>query len=186
VDEQEVPLNQHIMLDLETLSSACNARILSIGAVRFFPEPEDGRRAVYAAVVSLDDTTAPGHIDPRTIRWWMDQQEAARKETFFHPSAGTLWDALRGFTEFCREVDAEVHVWGNGSAFDNVVLRSSYEAMGLEPPWKHKGDMCYRTLKKLRPDIPAEKPPIEHVALADALYQATHLKKLIQALGVPL
>ena len=73
-------------------------------------------------------------------------------------------------------------MWGNGATFDNVILRSSYKAIGQEAPWKFYDDRCYRTLKSLA-NIPMvqidEATP--HFALDDARVQAQHVTEQVLA-----
>ncbi|NJN05272.1 MAG: 3'-5' exoribonuclease [Rhodobacteraceae bacterium] len=56
----------HIMIDLETLSTQPDARLLSIGAVS------------YTDSTILDDVYLPvqdvgGHVCPDTVAWWLTQ-----------------------------------------------------------------------------------------------------------------
>jgi hypothetical protein len=66
-------------------------------------------------------------------------------------------------------------MWGNGAAFDNVVLRNAFERAHLTPPWNFRQDMCYRTIKTLFPDVEMPERVGKHNALEDAKWQAQHL-----------
>jgi hypothetical protein len=176
-----------IMLDLETFSSKNNAMIVSIGAVTFDSvNPQVGfkRRLFYRVI---HPKTSVGHIDPETVIWWLGQSEAARMALThdFGEGFGTqrfsLQQALDDFTAFCQSFDKPA-IWGNGSDFDNVVLRNSYEHMGMKAPWSFRDNRCYRTLKALRPDIELERMGDAHNALSDAFSQAVHVEKIIAAL----
>lgn len=172
----------HVMLDLETLSTRPNAAIIAIGAVAFDPAEERVLTHFHAGI-SPRSAASYGAMDIDTICWWMQQSDAA----------GDEWNGARTSIEalcsFRRWLEATEHtfgllqgVWGNGAAFDNVVLAHAFEAPFGGAPWSHKQDRCYRTLRALFPHI--EEPPFEgerHTALADAMHQAKHCMRLLAA-----
>ena len=78
-------MSDQVMIDIETLSSASNAAIVSIGACMFdmtkgadYADPED------SFLVGIDPeyypTICPGEFDisARTCKWWSQQSDAAR------------------------------------------------------------------------------------------------------------
>lgn len=173
-----------IMLDLETFSSKNNAMIVSIGAVTF--DPYKGGDALLAGrdlfYRVINPKTAIGHIDADTVVWWLGQPDGARAAlTQEMASRVSLQQALDDFAAFCDSFETPV-IWGNGSDFDNVVLRNSYEHMGMKAPWSFRNNRCYRTLKALRPDIEFIRTGEAHNALADAFSQAMHAEKILAAL----
>lgn len=172
---------QHIMLDLETMSSSSRAAIISIGAVTFgHPDKDHPKETFYQAIDPVDSQRF-GHIDAGTFVWWMNQSDDARL-VFTEECCGFL-DALKKFSEFCAQFD-NVCIWGNGADFDNVVLRNAYCGVGYDAPWSFKNNRCYRTLKGLRPDIEFKRCGVAHNALADAISQAFHAEKILSAIGV--
>ena len=74
-------MNKHVMVDIETLGTACDAPILSIGAVAFDIESGEISSKFYRAV---DPSSAleRGRADGGTLRWWMGQSDSARKAAF--------------------------------------------------------------------------------------------------------
>jgi hypothetical protein len=168
-----------IMLDLETLSSAPNAAIIAIGATTFNTTEH---RSFYCVVDAKNSQALGGHVSADTALWWMRQSDEARDAVSKAPTM-FLADALQRFLEFC-EPCGDVRVWGNGADFDNVVLRQAYERLGMLAPWSHRGNRCYRTLKNLRPDIAFEPFGVAHNALDDAIAQAMHAERILQALGI--
>ena len=168
----------HIMLDLETMGNSSNAAITAIGAVKF--TVEDGIIDSLYHKVDLESSVALGGIiDPSTVLWWLKQSDAARKE--MQAPGVFLTTALGSFHSWVG-ADADVRVWGNGAAFDNVILVNAYKDAGwVEAPWKHWNDRCYRTLKALYPDVPKIAPTVAHHALADAEAQARHLIEIAEA-----
>ena len=187
---------KHIMLDLETMGNDHNAAVVAIGACEFDPHGDgisDGEPplAQFYMRVSLESAMQAGMtISASTILWWMQQSDAARKETF-EGKVESLEYAINQFAGYVQEVSRhqsrEVAVWGNGATFDNVIIRSAFTAVGITPPWSFRNDKCYRTIKNL---IPADKlPPWErtgtaHNALSDAITQALYLQKCYKVLGL--
>jgi hypothetical protein len=172
----------HIMLDLETLSSAPNAVIVAIGACTF--EPDKARRTeerqhFYEVIVP---STSKGEISAKTVQWWAQQPDEVRR-VLWQAAASSEFTTLTSFEWFCRDVSAPI-VWGNGASFDNVVLRSAYERNSMDAPWTFRNERCYRTLKNLRPDIPFVSKGVKHNALDDAISQAEHAEAIFDALGV--
>lgn len=157
-----------IMLDLETMGNGPNAAIVAIGACYF---DANGIGDTFYQVVSLESSVQCGGImDAPTVLWWMGQSDAARRQ-FENPGVPIV-ESLLSFASWC---DPDAEVWGNGAAFDNVILASAYRRTNLPIPWKFWNDRCYRTVKS-RSSVPM--PPRKgtaHNALDDAINQAYHL-----------
>ena len=62
---------KHIMVDIETLSTAVNAAVLSIGAVEFDPMSGKIEREFYHELDLSEQ--ANRHIDVNTMQWWVKQ-----------------------------------------------------------------------------------------------------------------
>ena len=164
------------MLDLETLGTGYDAMIVAIGAVTF---GKDGLGSEFYCVV--DPEKAGGNISPSTVKWWMQQNEDARsifkKTTKALPEA----EALIQFQAFCGSVAVkkELKVWGNGSDFDNVIIKSAFERQDLEVPWMYYNNRCFRTFKAMYPKTEYSVKGTKHNALDDAKSQAEHMVKLL-------
>jgi len=177
----------NIMLDLETMGKGPNAAIIAIGAVEFdLAEQQIGKK--YYSTINLESSAEHGGImDASTVLWWMDQSDLARK---VFSNGLSLPDALTQFSQWAanRTEPGNLCVWGNGAAFDNVILASAYERMHLTPPWLYWNDRCYRTLKAMAPDIKIIRSGTHHNAVDDAVNQAKHLLKIInqanQSIGI--
>lgn len=166
-----------IMLDLETMSTKPNAAIIAIGAVAF---NESGIVDKFYIQVRLSSCKELGlDIDPNTIIWWMKQGDEARSKFFDNGSALDLISALDSFSEFYLKHGGAI--WGNGATFDNVILRSAYEAVGQDAPWPFWVDSCYRTLKNMNPFIELKRVGTHHNALDDAETQAIHLIEILKS-----
>lgn len=164
-----------IMLDLESLGNKPGSVIVAIGAVKF---DETGILDSFYERVDAQSCVAAGlKMDVSTVLWWMQQEEVARLE-ITKPGVH-LNVALSLFSKWYGD-NASVEVWGNGATFDNVLLNDAYNAVQLERPWSYRADRCYRTVKALRPDIPAPKVGTLHNALDDAKLQALHLIEILK------
>lgn len=175
---------KHIMLDLETLGTGPDAAILSIGAVKFCPDTGELGPRFYMAIDPVYCQNAGLTIDANTVKWWMKQSEEARKQVFDSPMM--LSEALSGFSMFCgitQQGGKNNIVWGNSCAFDNVILRNAYKAVGMEAPWDFWNDRCYRTLKALYPQAPFVRQGTHHNALDDAISQAEHAIEIFKLIG---
>lgn len=181
----------HVMLDLETMSTRPNAAIVAIGACVFDPYSLARPTQTFDAAVSLESSTGAGlGIDPRTVVWWMGQSAAAKSATF-RPGAVDLRSAILHFQKWLLDCALSVnsgghalYVWGNGATFDNVVIRSAYHAIGMDPCWSFRNDRCYRTVSALVPDQGYERVGELHNAVDDAVTQAIYLQKVYKALGL--
>ena len=173
---------QHVMLDLETMGNGPNAAITAIGAVKFDPDKGEIVETFYFKVNLESSVKCGGVIDASTIIWWLGQNEEARAEMQKEGEHINL--SLDRFRMWLGD-NGQTRIWGNGAAFDNVILASAYKNSGLTVPWKFIGDRCYRTVKTMfKQTLKAEQPTIKHHALADAEAQAKHLMLIAKTHGL--
>lgn len=167
---------KNVMLDLETLGNGSDAAITAIGAVMF---DHTGTGATFYQVVDAQSCVDIGmKMDVSTVMWWMKQSDAARKE--FEKPAVPILSALQDFAVWLGTLAGkDAQVWGNGATFDNVILGNAYRLAQLYRPWSYRGDMCYRTLKALHPEILHDWVGTAHNALDDATGQALHCSKIL-------
>lgn len=171
----------HFVVDLETLGNGPRAAIVAIG-IAFISR---GRIAdtFYTRVNAESAAASGGEIDASTVTWWLKQSAQARKEIDASQSAPYLTHALERVAEFmhlCLPNASLRNVWGNGSSFDNVILREAFKANDMVIPWSFWNDRDLRTITALYPE--AKQLPFEgtkHHALHDAVHEA---KVLISAL----
>lgn len=163
-----------LMLDLETMDTGPNAAIIAIGAVGFDLDEGKIGTKFYQVVDLASAVKGGGVIDPSTVLWWMQQSDEARRQ--FTRGGVPLEEAPTSFSEWIKHaLQPDVRVWGNGAAFDNVILRSAYERAGMTAPWSHWADRCYRTVKSQYPGVKIERVGTYHNAVDDAESQARHL-----------
>lgn len=166
---------QDIMLDLETMGSGPNAAIVAIGAIEMDLERHLLGERFYAVVDLASSIAAGGVMDPSTVLWWMRQSDDARQALL--EDGEPIETVLQLLADWLGESapPEEIRIWGNGAAFDNVILAEAYRRLDMEVPWKFWHDRCYRTLKAQHPGVPAPNTGTKHNAIDDAERQALHL-----------
>ncbi|WP_168386189.1 3'-5' exonuclease [Erwinia amylovora] len=180
----------NLMLDLETMGTKPDAPIVSIGAVFFDPQSSELGEEFYVAVNLTSAIEQGATPDGDTIMWWLKQSAEAR--------AAICTDDTKHIAEALSELSlfissnsdnpSYLKVWGNGTNFDNVILRSSYERAGQTCPWKFWNDSDVRTIVTLGRKIgfdPKRDMPFDgerHNALADAIHQAKYVSAIWQRL----
>lgn len=174
----------NIMLDLETMGTDPDAPIMSIGACYFDPLTcEIGD--TFHEQVRLSSNS--GALNASTVIWWMKQDDDARSKFFNNDKAPELVDVLKRFYVF---VKPRSKVWGNGAAFDNVILRNGFASRGMTQPWAFWDDMDVRTIVEVgkllgidpKRDMPFEG--VKHDALADAIHQAKYVSLIWQTINL--
>ena len=163
----------NVMIDIETLGTAANSVILSIGAVQF---GENGLGDEVYSTINIDSCLERGLVvEGRTILWWMGQADAARAA--LGQNELSLAAALQGLTNAFDWNNTLV--WCNGLNFDLPILDSAYRACGMAAPWAYYNGRDYRTIKC---ELPKETfkalevtPVVKHDALEDAKAQALTL-----------
>lgn len=164
-----------VMLDLETMSTASNACICSIGAVKF--TIDDGITEEFYITVDAKDCKKNGlDFSKDTLEWWSKQNPEALKALV--KNTQPLKEALTQYSKWYGS--KKLKQWGYGSAFDNVILRNAYKAVELGSPWGYRDEMCFRTLSVLFPEIPVPKREgTYHNALDDAKHQTKWMLKML-------
>ena len=166
-------MKSRIMIDLETLGQSPGCVIVALGAARF--TDTEITDSFYERIDSTNCEAAGLRIDSATVMWWLRQSDAARSE-IVRPGK-PLREVLDAFSNFVGG-DPDCEIWGNGAAFDNVILAAAYDSAHIPRPWHFTNDRCYRTVKNLYPDVVLKREGIEHRALDDAISQAWHLLEI--------
>ena len=134
---------EHVMLDLETLGTASDAVVLSVGAVKFDEQLISTDTFHFMASVQ-QQIDSERTVTSDTISWWMRQSEETRGQ--FNSSGriqlpvGTI---LTSFTEFFK---GSIYIWSHGSNFDTVILENMYTQWGRPEPWGFSNVRDTRTL----------------------------------------
>lgn len=171
----------NVVLDIETLDNRPTAAIIAIGAAGLNAEGAIVA-TFYTSVNAISCQQAGLTLGADTVLWWMQQSEEARGEftQAQQKLAPTIRDALQQFSTWCAEQGVAKHkllVWGNGSDFDNVVMKNAYDMVCMEAPWMFWNNRCFRTLKNMMKEY-VEEPVFDgekHQALYDAIHEAKWL-----------
>jgi 3' exoribonuclease, RNase T-like len=134
----------HIIIDLEALGPRPKALIADIGAWIF--HVDNGEKKVE---VSFPRGFCCPWIDPQTD-WqfdasvWDEEGEdiAPDPEKYPKPVQGL---SLRILSDWIAGFESVV-LYGNGAAFENMILRNAYMQYGIECPSPPAREACFRTL----------------------------------------
>lgn len=169
---------RHMMIDIETLSTASNAAIIQLGAVVFeTASMDDPRVAEFPEFqqwnVSVDSCLElGGRVDGSTLDWWLGQSDAARRSVTATPkvSIGIVLSAL----SVIYSRSGAQRVWSHGASFDVPILDHYYRAAGQRTPWNFWDIRDTRTLYEAAEGLGwvREKRDTAHTAMADAMAQA--------------
>lgn len=143
-----------VMLDIETLSSRKDAMVISIGLAAF-----DDTKVIQTAGWALDlGKLLPGHIDPKTVKWWAEQSAPAREYSF----TGKVdpLQAAMDITAFFKLYGGD-ELWANDPTFDCVILRNWWDEMNLRGPRVGSFPSHYREERSMR-TIKAEAGRMGH------------------------
>jgi hypothetical protein len=168
-----------VMLDLETISTFPNAKIVVIGAIKFSRNKHlksiKSMDCFYRRISLESMENLDLHQDLKTMNWWDEQSADVRYEALENPDRISLKQALEDFTKWIG--GNTKRIWGNGDDFDCVILESAYRVCGLEKPWHFWNTRDLRTLMDIgglkKKDLPTGN---EHNALYDCYRQIAGAK----------
>jgi exodeoxyribonuclease VIII len=180
------------MIDLETLGTKPNARILQIAAVAFEAQPR-GRihnDKAFSAYIKEDER---GTVDISTFKWWLGQSAEARgrmidglthkaqAERLALLELSTNWPKKLGI-ESWREFEG---IWSHGASFDVPLLASAYARNGQNPPWFYSAVRDTRTLFMLAGGAPQVDTTgmVAHDAVDDCVAQCMQVTKALSILA---
>jgi hypothetical protein len=173
--------NINVMVDIETLGTAPNAVIASIGACKFDLDDDANQKITdtfYCTISAQDCVDNYGLIvEDETLRWWSKQNKEAfkalRKDNLL------LKPALESFgTWFGPKT---LPIWSNGANFDQILLEWSFRAALVKVPWLPWSSRCFRTIKNLIGIKPPSREGTYHNALDDSVFQARHLLLMLKS-----
>lgn len=173
----------NVEIDLETLDTQPGAVILSIGAVIF--TQSGGISDEFYTVVNRASCDMLGMTtSARTLAWWEKQSPEARAVLSQANEGGEyITDALASLRKF---IPSDARVWSNGANFDLPLLDVAYHRIGESVPWKYYNARCHRTIIAMCPTETQLRSATvcAHNALEDAKWQAQHLIKVCDVLGI--
>jgi exodeoxyribonuclease VIII len=187
----------HVFLDLETLGLLHNAPVLVIAAYAVDARGNLIRSRQWR--VSVEDAQRHGTSDPATVQWWSEQSEAAKNAAFGAGPRLSLFDSLKGLSEFInvlgldlitgQRTGHDLYVWGNAPTFDCAILRHAFGQTGQEVPWEFWQERDCRTVAWVgkwmgydaKKALAFEGEP--HDALDDARHQARYTIDILNEIG---
>lgn len=176
----------HVMIDIETLSTQTNAVILSVGICIFDKSGEILGKGLRNINVE-GQKEAGRHVDENTLAWWNKQSDEAKKVLFADDKI-SMRDVYSWFSKCLIDFKVK-YVWGNGSDFDNVIM-NDFVCMcthGRDNKlWKFYNNRCYRTLKNIYKGVEFERVGEHHNALDDAITQTNHLTAICKKHNITL
>lgn len=165
-----------VMIDLETLGTAPDSAILSIGMARFDRKTGEIFETLY---LKIAEPELYGGASKSTLAWWAEQDPLVRAEAFSGDTQAK--DAAASVSRFLKESDC---VWGNGATFDISMLEWWVSQFSVRLPFKFWNVRDVRTVIDLS-GLNYRSIPFEgdrHNALADAIHQAKYTSQAIQLL----
>ena len=186
-------MNKHFMVDIETLSTAVNAAVLSIGAIEFDPLSGKIIREFYHELDLSDQTNR--HIDVNTMQWWIkqclvntDNIEFLLKNNREKDAVAYVLHELRAFVnggvEYAvtrAEGYEKIALWACDPDFDIAILADLCKEHNLPVPWKFSEPKSVRTVRMLTQlagmEIPTQE--VTHNALEDCIRQAKEVSYFI-------
>ena len=176
----------HVMTDIETLSKSNKPVLLEIGAAKF-----NASEIIDTFHIGIDPRDCQRYgleLDADTVMWWLDPKRDEARKRQAEMGRIDLFAALDGFAMWVRDTpEGELGSnWGKGATFDNVKLKSAFDACGLEYPFGYRQDECYRTMANRFPDVEYAQIGTAHSGVDDAVSQATHLQLICKAHGIKL
>jgi len=168
------------MVDLETTATMYDARVLTIGAVKFDPFSWRDTHSDFYMRLEIEDQEACGRRDdPNTLDWWGRQDPAAIEEAFGdNGDRVAVIDMLRALKKWYVGCDG---MWSQGN-MDIVILEHMCDTYGEPIPWAHwqVGD-SRSILRRMATDPRGEAPKfLAHHALEDAKAQVWACRKAFQ------
>lgn len=166
-----------VMIDLETMGTIPElAPVISIGAV--FMDLDRGLLGpTFYMALKIEDQLEKGRkIDADTLKWWLNQSDAAKK--VFNEKAQPTATVLNTLGQWIKmnKAGKRVSVWGNGSGFDINILENIFRQYNIGCPWGYSDAVDLRTFKRfVAKNQPITKVGVAHNALDDALNQAKYV-----------
>lgn len=184
----------HLMIDIETLSTRLDAATISIGAVVFDSftikldphciEPLKEDRAlelVEKGATWLIQPEQNRHISGSTIMWWLEQEYSAKLA--LRGDKVNLHTALKLLSQYIKDSNCE-YFWSHGVTFDLMILQNAYDQLRMSTPWSYRQIRDTRTLFSLvesdKYDSIWPNNPVKHHPLWDAACQAVAVQEAIK------
>lgn len=170
-----------LSLDIETTGKRAGCRILSIGAITL---DRDGLRTDggFYEKISRYGWQSQFHDDPGTMKWWDEQETAAKNEAF----SGVLGPHLVMvmWEQYIARIKPDL-IYAKGASFDFPILVHAFEEYGFsqDKMLPYRALRCMRGLPALAGVTEGEVKGVAHNALDDARHQGMLIHQCITKLG---
>jgi len=181
----------NIMIDIETVSTASNATILTIGAIPFLSDgtiPVDPDMYFYERVQLESYDSFKNNefdFDFSTLIWWLKQDSEPLKDAFLENPRFPIKVVMQDLANYLMIIknlikDETVNIWSHGKDFDVVILQNAFKVCGIECPWKFWDTRDTRTIYSLT-NVNLKNISIDgyksHNAIGDCLKQIEGIKQ---------
>jgi hypothetical protein len=176
------PQRKHAAIDLETASLAYNAAVLTIGLVIFDPMADESTDLKYHWVVPQHYNNG-ADVDLGTVKWWMQQSEAARSQAWLAtPDLDPMHPPFLNIIQMLDEVE---HIWANDPDADCQWMKELYKRIGVQ--WKHyRKHRSIRTLRAMYSELDSwDVNTVQHNALNDAKWNTAIVRNVYNGQSIP-
>ena len=170
-----------IMVDIETLGTSMDSQILTIGAIAFDLKTFNTIEEFYKRIDLKSCEDLGLRKSAVTVRFWESQPKTAKDEAF-NPNRVSIRDAMNDFITFWNRNKGD-EFWCNGANFDEPIISTVFERLGLEKPWKFWNVRCLRTYIDIVGLSMKDFGFTAHHALADCKNQVLAYKKATDVLS---
>lgn len=179
-----LPDDIHTMIDLETLDLNPTAAVIQIGACAF--NIMDGILDTFQTTIDLSEAMKHGTVDGNTLRFWMEQSDAARTSTMNGTRSSIA--SVRDYQNWLDCLNLSIgnhadHHWSHAT-FDFPVITNLCNNIGVNDPHYYRKTRDLRTLKVFAGEVDTTgiDKGVAHTGRDDAIYQAKIAIKQIRKL----
>lgn len=141
---------RHVMLVLGLLSVRPNAAIMYINAAKFDPHRNDIDEEFLVGIdlfASYQRSWAEKFdISAEGILWWLQPGQEEERRRWLKLEPLDLATAAHGFSQWLGKPPIYRRMWSGGDIPHAIVLRTTYNLLGMECPWDSCDERCSSTL----------------------------------------
>lgn len=169
-----------VMIDIETMGTAADCVVLTLGAVKFDPlDPSAPTEDLYIRLDIEQQILMDRSVDQGTMDWWDKQSKEVREEAFSAYDRITVEQSLLDLQQFLEGTEC---AWAQGPQFDMVILEDLFRKANMKTPWRYSKVRDTRTLFAVLGDQRPTDKPSAHNALSDCHYQVKGVQSCFQSL----
>lgn len=137
-----------VMVDIETLGNKSDSTIFQISASGF--DITTGLSINSFNGIADIEQNKTMNVTGDTLKWWLNTDADLLKK-LLNKGEGSSEDLLRQFQKWLLHMveNNEVYLWGNGILFDNNLIRTQFEVLGMVYPIFFRNDRDVRTIVEL-------------------------------------